>query len=439
MEPPPDEGRPRRDRWPYFVVPTVVLMLLGICWVESALAPKGLVARLLGDTVGMRLVSRTAEAGTPDSEGAGLPGEVREQLDIASAKEVEGRLVQTLETGEQVTYTLDPVLQSKAESLLENGALLAGAIVLVDTKTGRILALASEGEALTPEGEEPDEPRMMALSAEAPSASVFKVVTGAALLDAGVDPDDKVCYWGGGSKLELANLEDDPKKDKSCSDLGFAMGKSVNCVFAKLADRHLDEDSLEGAARDFGFGEKLPLDYSEAPEKSTFDIPGERLEFARTAAGFWHVHMSPLHGAFLAQSVAQDGAMLHPLLVEEVRDGDGEVVWKAEPRWLRRTVSKDTAEVLTSLMVNTTTRGTARKYFKDKKGNAYLPGMKVAGKTGTLTRSKPYRAYTWFVGFAPADDPEIAVAALAVNEPTWTVKGASLARDILRKWFKNRD
>jgi cell division protein FtsI/penicillin-binding protein 2 len=165
-------------------------------------------------------------------------------------------------------------------------------------------------------------------------------------------------------------------------------------------------------------------------------IPEDRLEFARTAAGFWHVHMSALHGAFLAQSIAQEGAMLHPLLVSRVRGADGTVEWSAQPRWLRRTASRETARAVTSMMVNTTTKGTARKYFKDPKGIPYLPGIVVAGKTGTLTRHKPYRGYTWFVGFAPADDPRVAVAALAVNPPKWKVKATAMARDILRSYFK---
>ena len=131
--------------------------------------------------------------------------------------------------------------------------------------------------------------------------------------------------------------------------------------------------------------------------------------------------------------------MLHPLIVDHVDGPDGEETWKAQPRWLRRTMSKETAATLGAMMVTTTTKGTARKYFKDKQGKPFLPGIAVAGKTGTLTRTKPYRAYTWFVGFAPADDPQVAIAVLAVNAPEWKVKAAALASSMLRTFFDWRE
>ncbi len=436
-------GRSPAGKWPYFVAPVLVVALLGLCYLDSVLTPPGFLHAVLSEGLGISLVARNAEAGTsPGDEGpAPIPDDVLQALDISKAQALDGRLVQSLESGSQVVYTIDPGLQAAAEKILEDGELLSGAIVLVESRSGRILAAASTGSTLTADGKEPGEGDGIpaAFSAEAPAASVFKVVTSAALVEtAGVGADEKVCYWGGSQKLKLANLDDDPKKDKSCATLGFALGKSINSVFAKLADRHLDKQVLEKTASGFGFGEALPLDYPVTPDTSTMDIPEDRLEFARTAAGFWHVHLSPIHGAFIAQSIAQDGAMLRPMIIDEIRSSDGAVEWKAESRWLRRTVSKDGASALTSMMINTTTKGTARKYFKDSSGIPYLPDVEVAGKTGTLTRAKPFRAYTWFVGFGPADDPEVAVAALAVNTPQWKVKATAMARDILRKYFKSK-
>ena len=74
----------------------------------------------------------------------------------------------------------------------------------------------------------------------------------------------------------------------------------------------------------------------------------------------------------------------------------------------------------------------------DQRGNAFLPGIQAAGKTGTLAGDDPYRGYTWFVGFAPADAPTIAVAALVVNEPRWRIKGAYAAREAMRYWLVER-
>lgn len=89
-------------------------------------------------------------------------------------------------------------------------------------------------------------------------------------------------------------------------------------------------------------------------------------------------------------------------------------------------------------MKNTVKRGTARKSFKDSKGVPYLPGIEVAGKTGTLTGRSPYRAYSWFVALAPADNPEIAISVLVVNEPKWRIKSAPFAAQLLQKYFEDR-
>jgi cell division protein FtsI/penicillin-binding protein 2 len=90
------------------------------------------------------------------------------------------------------------------------------------------------------------------------------------------------------------------------------------------------------------------------------------------------------------------------------------------------------------MMANTVTAGSAWKSFHDKGGTAYLANVAVAGKTGTLTEHSDDRHYTWFIGFAPIDDPEVAVSVLVVNTPMWQIKAADLARDVLRGYFASR-
>jgi cell division protein FtsI/penicillin-binding protein 2 len=90
------------------------------------------------------------------------------------------------------------------------------------------------------------------------------------------------------------------------------------------------------------------------------------------------------------------------------------------------------------MMLQTVASGSAFKTFRDAAGNPYLPHIRVASKTGTLTRHEENRHYTWFVGFAPADKPEIAVSALVVNTPVWRIKAPHLARDVLRAYFAGR-
>ena len=129
---------------------------------------------------------------------------------------------------------------------------------------------------------------------------------------------------------------------------------------------------------------------------------------------------------------------LEPIIVDRVLE-NGRVIWQydTKPTVLRRAVKPETASELTRMMTETVENGSARAAFRDSKGEPYLPGIGVAGKTGTLSDNEANRHYTWFVGFAPADQPEIAVAALVVNNPTWQIKssfdGAQLIALVFRK------
>lgn len=150
------------------------------------------------------------------------------------------------------------------------------------------------------------------------------------------------------------------------------------------------------------------------------------------------MHMSPLHGAIIAATLANGGQMARPTMVNVLRDSQGEVMYVHEPTIFRSVISRGTAQAVGRMMERTVTHGTARRSFFDPDGNAFLPGIRVAGKTGTLSGSNPYRGYTWWVGFAPVDAPEIAVAALVVNEPRWRIKASYMAREALRHYLVER-
>jgi peptidoglycan glycosyltransferase len=298
-----------------------------------------------------------------------------------------------------------------------------GALVAIEPSTGRVLAYVSHSSADPAAGDVARDPAP-------PSASVFKLVTAAALLESGVEPTTSTCYGGGLHRLGLSDLADDPRRDRACATLEEAIGGSINAVIAKLADRHLDRARIDRYAQAFGFGHALPFDAETRP--SAFDVPDERLEFARTTAGFWHMHMSPLHGALLAATIANGGVMPRASMIERIVDAKERVQYTFAPSAYRTVIPRATAKTLSHMMLATVTRGTARSAFHDPKGKPFLPGIAVAGKTGSLSDEKPYRAYSWWVGFAPEEAPEIAVAALVVNGPLWRIKSSFVAREALR-------
>lgn len=336
-----------------------------------------------------------------------------------------------LPDGRVARLTLDPELQRTASSYMRRYQIPEAGVVMMDVHSGDVLVYASHVNV--------GEPFDVNARAEAPAASVFKVVTGAALVEkAGLNAASEQCYHGGKSVVSTEELEDNPEKDKWCASLASAMGRSLNVVFARLAKKHLSVEQLTETAGAFGFGMPVPFDVVNEPAR--IRLPEEPVEFARSAAGFWHTTLSPLAGTVLAQTIANSGVALRPRIVESVVDGDGDTVFEApsEPSVIRRAVAPETATEVTRMMVQTTLNGSAHKAFFDAKGRPFIPGVAVAGKTGTLSRHQENRHYTWFIGFAPADKPQVAVAALAVNTPTWRIKGPDLAREVLQRYFEKQ-
>lgn len=342
-----------------------------------------------------------------------------------------------LADGSKAVLTLDPVAQEAAEKVLAKAKSPMGAVVVMRTD-GRILALAGrrhpQASKDEPTKKEPPKEKQydLALSVWAPAASVFKIVTASALLEAGVKADDKVCYHGGLRSVDKSNLVDNPRADSACNDLGFGVAKSQNALIAKLANAHLDRDSLGAMATNFGFG-KTPA-FALDLEPGRIQLPTDKLEFARVSAGFWSTELSPLGAALAANVVASRGMAVTPRIVAEVHEKDRviPVVTKVPERVLDAKVASSVADMMTG----TVRYGTAFKAFHDKRGRAYLGKTKVAGKTGSLSRNTPsYLSYSWFVGFAPADDPQVVVAVLLGNSPLWHLKAHTAARLVLDELF----
>jgi cell division protein FtsI/penicillin-binding protein 2 len=327
--------------------------------------------------------------------------------------------------------TIVPKYQRAALGLLRGGHVPEGAIVLTDIKTGKVLVWASYVE----DGAIHD----VASEATAPAASVFKVVTGAALMEAGLTPNTKQCYSGGEHSIRPVDMVDDKRRDKWCATLSEAMGRSLNTVFARLASKNLDRDKLGAVAAKLGWGQDIPFDVKVAQSSITF--PEDDIGFARTAAGFWNTTLSPFQGANLATVVANGGEMVRLHIVSSVKDEEGEIYRGPTSRQvIKRALDESTAAALTTMMEATVENGTSYKSFHDKRGRPYLPDVRVAGKTGTLTKPTPEGPfYTWFVGFAPSRKPEVAISVMVANRAKWRVKATNVACDMLRVYFADKD
>ncbi|MEM6958267.1 MAG: penicillin-binding transpeptidase domain-containing protein [Myxococcota bacterium] len=371
-----------------------------------------------------------AEPALPEARDPLAPPAILEGFD-PEARELEGEVfVAGLSAPDKrAVLSLDPGLQQHVANVFRRYEVPFGAFVAVEPATGRVRAYVSHSSANPGAGD-------LVLDATPPTASVFKVVTASALVDTGVGSNARVCFRGGASRIMARHLENDATSSR-CATLSDAMGGSINAVFAQLSDEHLDGPTLTRYASAFGFGHRLPFDVRTVP--SPAEVPDDRLERARTAAGFWHMHMSPLHGAMIAATIANDGVMMRPAIVERVDNVSGEVFYEFEPTEFRRVIPRRTARIVGTMMQRTVADGTARRAFRDPRGRPFIPDVAIAGKTGTLSAERPYRGYTWFVGYAPADAPTIAVAALVVNTPRWRIKAPFVAREGLRYALSHRE
>ena len=321
-----------------------------------------------------------------------------------------------LADGRKATLTLDPELQTLAEKLLNESRAPRGGIVVMATD-GRILALA---------GRKTDEPKggrqgtfdwRLATEVWAPAASIFKLVTASALVKAGVDPGEKVCYHGGKRSVLAHNLTND-KRDNRCEDLGYGVAHSQNAIIGKLAYQKLEPATLEAEAKAFG--------WTDSTFKGTFGelaLPAEKdLEFARAAAGFKGARLSVLGGVLVAATFANDGERPEPQLVAAI---DGKPVAAMTKK---RVITAEQAQAVARMMVGTCTSGSAAKTFTRRKK------VSVAGKTGTLTKTEPfYMEHSWFVGFAPTDKPQLVVSVLLGNPESWHLRGHEAARRLIDK------
>jgi cell division protein FtsI/penicillin-binding protein 2 len=333
-----------------------------------------------------------------------------------------------LKDGRRVVLTLDPGLQALAEKLLAEARAPRGAIVVM-APDGRILALA--GRRSDPPAKQsgpaagPSRARdavsdwRLATDTWAPAASVFKLVTASALVAAGVDPSDKVCFHGGLRSVLESNLRDD-KRDSRCESLMYGVAHSNNAILGKLAFQKLAPAELTRFAHDLGVSEGLPGAELHGAA-GAIALPAARdLSFAQAAAGFSGSQLSAVGGALLAATFADDGEQPAPRLVASI---DGVAV-TAPAR--RRAVTSEIARAVGKMMLATCEFGSAARSF-----GKHQP-IHVAGKTGTLTRTEPfYMEHSWFVGYAPAEQPQIIVSVVLGNPENWHLRGHEAARRLI--------
>jgi penicillin-binding protein A len=348
--------------------------------------------------------------------------------------------------GGSVSLTVDPAAQTAAfDGLRALGPNVEGAVVALEPSTGKVLAMVSSPsydpnrlashdfssvqdswDQLTSNPQDPMVNR--AIHEVYPPGSTFKLVTAAAAIESGQYTPDSLVK--GGASLDLPQTENDLPNENG-SDCGGnritltqALAVSCNVSFGFLG-LQMGTDELRAQAEKFGFDDTY-LDDLNGQAASRFPADAEGPLLAYSAIGQYEVAATPLQMAMVTAGIANGGVLMRPYLVDEIRKPDLSVLDKAHEEPYRTAVSPSTARALTQMMVEVVDRGTAT--------TAQIPGMKVAGKTGTAQSEEDRPPYAWFVSFAPADDPQVAVAVLVEDAGVErdAISGSGLAAPIAK-------
>jgi peptidoglycan glycosyltransferase len=381
------------------------------------------------------LAAQTVGYSTASRSQAGLERSMNDYLTGANTnltnavKEIIDRLGSATLHGNNLVLTIRPKVQRLAQQLLGNQC---GAVVAMNPHTGAVYAMASSP---TYDPNLIDKPGGYAKVLKIRGAcndgaspllnratqglftpgSTFKIVTAAAALDTGAFKPDSTfddpgyCTEYGQKVSNAGNPETGPE---TFGRVNFVQGfeHSINSVFCNIG-KQIGANTILAYAKKFGFYRTPPLETPAnerapsgmyTPKTHKLDDNGSKADPGRLAFGQWTMLVTPLQMAMVAATVGNGGVVPKPYLVQKILAHDGSTIRKTKPSNLGRAIKPQTAADLTTMMVAAVQSGTGTR--------AQIPGIQVAGKTGTA-ETGVNRVYTaWFVSFAPADNPQVAVA-----------------------------
>jgi peptidoglycan glycosyltransferase len=351
--------------------------------------------------------------------------------------------------------TLDLRLQRAAVQGLGDDR---GAVVMLDPATGEVLALASTPvydangianpdtaqavfDELSTDDSDPLLPRAT-LGRYVPG-SVFKVVTAVAGLDSGrIEPSttfpEQPPAEEDGLLVSGFRIRDGhhPQTGDTALDLTGATEVSCNIWYA-LAGMQTGGDRLVDGAAEMGFGDRIPFDLPTAVSQVTGGeggAPGgfaDDVELASASFGQGETFVTPIQMALVASTVANDGVLMAPHLVEQVT-GEGSGVRTVDPSVWRRVLAGADARAIQEAMQQAVEGDLGRQFT----AGAKVPGVSTAGKSGTAELGGRGEPHSWFIGFAPVENPKIAIAVLVERGGRGGERAAPLAGDLMARYFE---
>lgn len=331
----------------------------------------------------------------------------------------------------QVNTSLDLGLQQYLLKKMDRVNSRYIGIVAMQPDTGRLLAMAGFNKV--------DPKHDPCLSADFPAASLFKIITAAAVVEEkGYTAGSRIKFNGYKHTLYKRQLTDKTNRYTNSISLKDSFAQSVNPVFGKIGALYLDRHALELYGDAFAFNRNV--DFELPWPTSHLTVKDESYNRAEIASGFnRRTTLSPLHGAVIVSAVVNDGVPVEPTLVERIVDEQGEAVYRTHPRFLEAAISQETAHVLQQLMAATVTSGTARKIFRGYRRNKVLSRLNLGGKTGSIYNHDHDARFDWYVGFATEKKgtEKMVIAVVVAHEEYIGIRAGRYARMAIEHYFKD--
>lgn len=349
--------------------------------------------------------------------------------DLLATADIRGsRISARTPEGLQHIYTIQGDLQRRVYEYMAKNRVPYGVFVAIEPASGRILGMTAYSS-IDPVWAKRSVYELY------PMASLFKIITASAALESHKITPESVVEFRGNSHSENPRYWDaSPRGRNNRMNVAYAMGKSINPVYGRVASDIAGKSSVMESVSRFGFNQELLPGVPAKPSQAGEPVNNHGLRLM--GAGLDHdVKISPLHAAVIMSAIANGGKMMAPGLTSSIVDAQGVVKESFTPRELRRLVTPETSASLTRMLSSTVLTGTSRKAFHDRRGRPLLD-VAIAAKTGSINGTDPKGHYSWFAAFAPIQNPRIALVALIINPDKWKVKASQVGEQALEEFFR---